>query len=410
MAAFADGFDDFPDEDPLAQPLPAEDRLWRHPSELGSLGSSLPLDPITVRRRWLASQPSRASAWTAGLVGALLATGLVALGTHLASAITARPGQSGVELLTTSAGAAATPSAASGRHPMEAIGTTLATHIAAAGKAVFYVDVTRQGTRSRTLGIGIGANGMLLAPAAQIAGATSIVVVLPNGASYIGDVVGTDFAPRAASSGLALLHVSGVTDLPVAPLSTAPLTAQQVLAVAVSGPGGSSFSVGSVATTPRSAPAGSTVLVDAMSTDLPTAAAPPGSMLLGGDGRVLGIVTGSSGGKALATPAWIATDVAAKLASEGAVVHGWLGIEGTTAGRVGGGVAVGAVARSSAASTARLLRGDIIVSVDGHSVTSMAQLQGLLYLSRPGQQLSVGVVRDGHPVVLHVSLEGEQHG
>jgi S1-C subfamily serine protease len=410
VAAFADGFDEFSDEDPLPRPLPAEDRLWRHPSELGSLGVSLPLDPITVRRRWLASQPSRASAWTAGLVGALLATGLVALGTHLASAITAHTATGAADL------SARASAAASGlaRDPVPdtptAIGSTLAANMAAAGRSLLYVDVVRDGVEIRTLGVGVGANGMVLAPAASLAGATRIVVALPGGVLHDASIVGQDFAARAASSGLALVHVDGVSNMAVARLSTERFAARDSLTVAVSAPGGRRFSFGSIVTSAQSAPANGTVLVDAMPTDLTVSDAPMGSMLLGADGQVLGIVTGTSSGRAVATPAWIASEVASRLASVGTVLHGWLGIEGTTAAPPQSGVEVGTVTTPSAASAAGLRRGDVIVSVGRHRVSTMAQLQGLLYLTHPGQRLSLGVVRHGHHAVVTTVLEGDERG
>ncbi len=408
MAAFADGFDEYSDEDPLPRPLPAEDRLWRHPSELGSLGVSLPLDPITVRRRWLASQPSRASAWTAGLVGALLATGLVALGTHLASAITAHPGTETAALSPHATAAAPGVAQEPSSDAHAAIGSTLAANMAAAGRSLLYVDVVRDGVASRTLGVGVAPDGMLLAPAASLAGATHIVVAVPGEGLRAGTIVGQDFAARAASSGLALVHVDGVSDLAVAHLSTERFAARDSLTVAVSAPGSTRFSFGSITTSAAGAPAEGTVLVDAMPTDLTISDAPMGSMLLGSDGQVLGIVTGASSGRAVATPAWIASEVASRLASVGTVVHGWLGIEGTTAASPQRGVDVGAVTTPSAASAAGLRRGDLIVSVGRHRVSTMAQLQGLLYLTRPGQRLSLGIVRDGHHGVVTTVLEGDE--
>ena len=80
-------FGEHSDEDPHPPLLPPDDRLWRHPSEVGASHTALPLDPVAVRRRWLLSHPSRRSALTAGVVGALLATGVVALGTHLADSM-----------------------------------------------------------------------------------------------------------------------------------------------------------------------------------------------------------------------------------------------------------------------------------------------------------------------------------
>lgn len=407
MAAFAGDFDDLPDDGATSQPLPAEDRLWRHPSELGSLGTSLPLDPITVRRRWLASQPTKASAWTAGLVGAILATGLVALGTHLASAITARPPAPG-GLPTGSTLASATtlprlPAAAS-------VGTTLAAQIAAVGNSVVTLEVTRGAASFRVLAVGVRSDGMLVAPAAEVVGASSVVVTLPDGMDYVGTVVASDLSQRAASSGLALVHINGVSDLSVVPFAPAPAPGQRELAVALSAAGGSRFSIGSVETTGATTTTSSTILVDALATDLPPAAAPSGSVLVDARGEVLGIVTGQLDGKALATPSWIASGVVAQLLSTGTVEHGWLGIEGETTASPLRGVEVTVVSPGSAASLAGVRAGDVIVSVAGHRVTSMAQLQGRLYFAAPGARVTLGLRRSGRTFRVAAVLADAQAG
>jgi S1-C subfamily serine protease len=408
VAAFAGDFDDIPEDNPPSQPLPAEDRLWRHPSELGSISTSLPLDPITVRRRWLASQPSKASAWTAGLVGALLATGLVALGTHLASAITTRGNASATAGKPSSPTLTSLPESINSGSFRLAVGSELAARIATVGQAVVYMDVSHGTTEVQCLGVGIRADGMLLAPAADVAGATSIMVMLPDGSYYVGEVVASDVSARAASSGLALVHINGVSDLPVAPLETTQSTTASTLAVALTSRGGSTIAVGSVHAAPGTTTAGDPVLVDPMTTDIETSSAPPGSLLVGADGTVIGMVTGSSSGKVVATPAWIASMVADKLLAGGAVKHGWLGIEGATTSGPPGGVRVTLVAGSSAAHEAGLRSGDTITSVDGHRVTTMAELQGRLYFVRPGARVTVGVMRAGRALKVIAALDDQQ--
>ncbi|HVC25236.1 MAG TPA: PDZ domain-containing protein [Acidimicrobiales bacterium] len=408
MAAFADDFDDLPEDDSTSPPLPAEDRLWRHPSELGSLGTSLPLDPITVRRRWLASQPTRASAWTAGLVGAILATGLVALGTHLASAITSRSPADGRELGVGTA--LASRSTGTSLPAAQAVGSALAAQIATVGRSLVYLDVTRGSSATRCLGIGVRSDGMLLAPAAEVVGATSVMVTLPDGMAYVGTVVASDMSQRAASSGLALIHINGVTDLAVAPFEQAPPSGGSELAVALTAPGGTRLSVGSVETSGATTPTRSATLVDAMTTDLATSAAPPGSALLGAHGGVLGIVTSSAGGDALATPAWIASGVVRQLLSNGTVDHGWLGIDGATASAPVSGVRVTLVTPSSAAWIAGVRPGDVIVSVAGHRVTSMAELQGRLYFEPAGARVPVRIDRGGRTFVVDPVLGDAQLG
>jgi S1-C subfamily serine protease len=408
VAAFAGDFDDLPEDDPPSQPLPAEDRLWRHPSELGALGASLPLDPITVRRRWLASQPSRGSAWTAGLVGALLATGLVALGTHLASAITAKQPAPGLAHSGDSTLLGSVRSRPSDLRPERGVGALLSSRMVDVGRAMVYLEVSRGGTEVRCIGVTVRSDGMVLAPAAEVAGATSIMVQLPDGAYYVGKVLGSDLSTRAASSGLALVRVEGASHLPVATLGTTPPASTSLLSVLLSSPGGGSFAVGSVSAAAGTATTPGAIIVDALTTDLPTAMAPPGSVLLDSDGQVLGIVTASRSGDALATPGWVAAKALVSLEATGKVGHGWLGVEGATAAGPVRGVRITHVAPGSAAARAGIETGDVVEAVDGKRVTTMSALQGRLYFFPPGARVSLLLDRAGRAVVARPKLDAAQ--
>ena len=118
MSVTPGDFGDPLDEGPSSPLLPPDDRLWRHPSELGAAHSALPLDPVAVRRRWLLSHPTRRSALTAGVVGALLATGVVALGTHLADSMegTGRAARDAAVGLKPTTAITRLPNATSARH------------------------------------------------------------------------------------------------------------------------------------------------------------------------------------------------------------------------------------------------------------------------------------------------------
>jgi S1-C subfamily serine protease len=401
VAAFAGDFDDFPEDDSASQPLPPEDRLWRHPSELGRFGLSFSLDPAAVRKRWLASQPSRASAWTAGLVGAILATGIVALGTHLASAFTAPPptaSNTAHSPIALSADSSATPPA------IGALGTVLASRIATIGRAIVGLNVDRNGTQLTCLGVGVRADGYLVAPAMDVTGATSIIVTLANGSSYVGHVVGSDATTHSASSGLALLHINGITDLNVAQFAPGRTAPSEGLAIAITNAGGSKIAVGTTNGAMNARLANGAVLVDALRTDIGAAIAPPGSLVIGPAGGIAGIVTGSASAKALVTPSWLVSLVAAQLIETGGITHGWLGIDGKSARTSVNGVRVMQVEAGSAAARAGVRDGDMIVAIAGHRVASMADLQSVLYFVRSGTGITIGVERSGHVVTLNAVL------
>jgi S1-C subfamily serine protease len=385
VAAFAGVFGDVPEDDETGPLLPPEDRLWRHPSELSGVSPSLPLDPVAVRRRWQQSQPSKASAWTAGLVGALLATGLVALGTHLATALTSQP-STGIAPAVESPLVSQTTVASVGPAVL-GLGAGLTAMVKGVGAATASVDAW-SGRRDRhLLALVVRSDGMLVAPAALVAHATSLVVTLPDGVEYVGDVLGIDRA-----SGVALLHINGVSALPTVTLAAdEPLRARS-FAVAVTSPGGTTATVGSLRALNASPRVGGVTLVDAMTTDLPAATSVPGSALVDGSGAVIGFVLASGRDGVVATPSWLAAPIAEELMATQSVVSGSLGVA-TTA--VSDGARVTAVAATGAAKEAGIEVGDVIVAVDGEAVSSASALAGHLHILKPETTVAVEILRGG---------------
>jgi S1-C subfamily serine protease len=395
--AYADDFDDVPEEEDRSPLLPAEDRLWRHPSELGEGNGSIHVDPVAVRRRWLQSQPTRASAWTAGIVGALLATGLVALGTHLATAITNSPAAVTDDVHTTSS--ISTRSASSAAIGTPAMSVALASSITRISRSIVVVQAASGGVEHRALGLVVASDGYIVVPARDMANATSVIVDIPEtGATDVGHLVGADPA-----SGLAVVKIEGVHDLAVASLPAAEPVASSSLALVVAGPTPSAAELGVV----RSADADDISTMDSIETDLSPTNAPLGSVLMDADGKIEGIVTATNKTGALATPSWLAAPVVAQLMSTGAVSHGWLGISGATAS-VGArkGVRVTALEAHSAAVDAGLHKDDVIVALNGLPVTSVGALRSRLYVQKPGAHVAITVLRDARRATLHAVLDG----
>jgi S1-C subfamily serine protease len=160
-----------------------------------------------------------------------------------------------------------------------------------------------------------------------------------------------------------------------------------------------------------------------------------GGPLLNARGEVIGInsqiETAGSGGNVgigFAIPINTVKSVAAQLIAHGAVVHPYLGVQGRTitpqiARRfrlpVAHGLLVGSVCRASGAARAGLhgarehvtvagdtwpLGGDIIVSADGISLGSAAQLRALVADKRPGDSLRLGIVRGDNSLTDTVRL------
>jgi membrane-associated protease RseP (regulator of RpoE activity) len=86
--------------------------------------------------------------------------------------------------------------------------------------------------------------------------------------------------------------------------------------------------------------------------------------------------------------------------------HAYLGV--TLAGKRA--VRVFAVADGSAAATAGIEEGDVIVALDGKPVASAAQCADAIRAHRPGDQLRIKVKRDGQELELTASLEAAHAG
>jgi serine protease DegQ len=239
---------------------------------------------------------------------------------------------------------------------------------------------------------------MILVPAGGVVGATSLLVTLADGDLYVGDLVGAD-----TTSGLAIVHINGTTGLATVVLSTDPIS-QGSFALALTRPGGTSFSLGTVRSLYSSPRVDGHRLVGEITTDLGPSSGPPGSPLLGSSGAVEGIVNGATKSGAVVAPSWLAAVVADELIATGKVSHGWLGLKGTTSAGDPAGVLVKGVASKSAVAQAGIRAGDVIVSLDHMPVSSFAQLQARLYALPPDTRVTIGVVRDAvrstHSVVL----------
>lgn len=390
--------------------LPPEDRLWRHPSEVTAERALMRLDATDVRNRWLAREPTRATAWTAGLVGALLATGIVLVGTHLATVLTKPP------VIKQTAASSVVPTVLPGTTNPGAnahgfgLGAGLDAAVLRLGSATVSIHAFRGSDEVASLGVVLGPGGIVVAATTALTGASSILVDPPYGGSeLVAAIVASD--PR---SGLALLHVNGMPDLPQAELDGAKQMTTAAFALAVTSAGGATYAPASLTRIDIAPKIGGSELIDACATDLASEYAPLGSPVIDSAGRLIGMIVGTVDGKAVLSPAWLMDPVADELNELGRVNQGWMGINGetidaTTPLTKGNGVRVLAVAPRSAAAKAGIVAGDVITSIGSDSVRSIAALQGHLYVARPGEVVVVGLKHHQQAMSVRVTLAGA-HG
>lgn len=355
-------------------PLPPDDRVWRHPSEVGVKRPS-------VRRQL----------WVVGLVSAVTAS-LLSTGLAVVAGTLLDQGNGSGSLLS-----AVLP----GRLPAtdDRI-VDIAEHLRPA-LVQLRVDNSRTTTGS---GFIFRSDGHILTNAHVVEGGTSLVVVLSNGRELPARLLGSD-----AVTDTAVVKVDG-GPYQVAQLgTTADLeVGQQVIAIGspFGRAGGPSVTVGVVSALHRTVRAreSAQALVDMVQTDAPVAPGSSGGALLDADGNVIGVTTAvadsGNGGFGFAIPIDTARSAADQLIGAGKVTNVWMGVEcidldGATAVDldVVGGTMVDGVRTDSPAEHAGLTARDVIVSIDGRAVRSLAMLFVMLREHRPGDVIVLDVVR-----------------
>jgi S1-C subfamily serine protease len=354
-----------------------DDRLWRHPSELGpGRGEGAGARDRQTGRPW-------GVAAVAGTAGAVLAgAGVLAFG--LGERIVDRPVVERVALDTVSSAPRAADQSADGIRQQVA-------------PAVVAVE-------GRGSGILVRDDGIVLTSASVVDESGRLSVRLPDGSSTEAEVVGSD-----PTTGIAVLDLEG-HDYRTGLLATEAglVQGQTSFTVSVGAAGGATTVAALVGATRRyHTPAGATLdAVVETSGDAPAHAL--GGPLVNARGVVVGIVTGVDDGSAsYVVPVEVARKVAEDLVAVGKVERCWLGIEGSDAAdpRVtGGGVRIASVAPDSPADRGGLRVGDVLVEVDGRMIGHLPDLMITLRSRSPGDQIAATVVRDDNPTTLSVTL------
>jgi S1-C subfamily serine protease len=372
-------FDDGLEDDPSSYRTPPapDDRLWVHPSELrpGRTGGE---------RIWLIAS-------IAGMVGAMLATGIVVVAGGLDRGITERV----IERQEAPVRTVSSPAAQSVVEIAQRVRPAI-TQVRVEGK---------QGDSSGS-GVLFRSDGHVLTNFHVVDGADSVKVVIDSGRELAAKIVGSD-----PETDVAVVKIDG-GPFPVASLGTAADLRVGQSAIAIGSPlglaGGPSVTVGVVSALHRRLDTRvGPPLLDMIQTDAPISPGSSGGALLDGGGAVIGLTTAvattdGAQGLGFATPIDVARLSAEQLIGTGKVEHVWIGIEGTdvdpTTAKdldVDGGALVRRVVKDSPADKAGLVARDVIVGVDGHPVATMGSLVVILRGRRPGDNVALDVLR-GH--------------
>jgi serine protease Do len=149
-----------------------------------------------------------------------------------------------------------------------------------------------------------------------------------------------------------------------------------------------------------------------------------GGPLVDAHGELIGINTfiisnnGSFAGAGFAIPSQIVRASAEQLIKNGKVEHGYLGIsmnDVTPANahffnlQDASGAIVSQVTPDSPASRGGMQTGDVIAKLNGESIVNGSALQVAVSEMTPGTKIALGVLRDGKPVTLNLTV-GQFHG
>jgi serine protease Do len=149
-----------------------------------------------------------------------------------------------------------------------------------------------------------------------------------------------------------------------------------------------------------------------------------GGPLVNAHGELVGINTfiisgsGSFAGAGFAIPSQIVRASVDQLIKDGTVHHGYLGIgmNDVTPDKAGffdlpdaTGAIVSQVTQDSPASRAGLESGDVLREIDGRKIVNASALQVAVSEMAPGNTISLGVLRNGKPETIKVTV-GEYHG
>jgi S1-C subfamily serine protease len=387
--------DDAADGGGARPPLPPDDRLWRHPSEVGAFGfptagfapAGTDRDAASVR-----SAPV-AAVLVAALAGAVLTFGLLAV-TGYSPRVVKHPVVEKVSV---------TPVVSS---PVLGSGSTDGVQAVAQrlGPAIVGLDVERDGDEVHGSGVLFRDDGMLLTSAHVVDDADEIDVRLHDGRRLRGTLIGLD-----DSTDVAVVDVDA-DHLPVAVLgSTKDLAiGAPALAIGSSGSGRTaSISTGVISAIGRTVQAvDGAALHGMLQTDAPISATACGGALVDTSGAVVGIVSPVASDVAarwgFATPIDLAHKVALQLIQHGQAMLGWLGVEGSdlTAQQLAklglaGGARLQGIDAGGPADSAGLRPDDVITEVDGEPVSSMPALMVELREHQPGEHVEIGYVRKG---------------
>lgn len=258
-------------------------------------------------------------------------------------------------------------------------------------------------------------NGYVVTNNHVIDDATEILVTLKDGREFDAKVIGTD-----ERSDVALLKIKDGDDLTEIELGQSSDLRVGDFVVAIGNPFGLGQTVTSgIVSALGRAGLGIEELENFIQTDAAINSGNSGGALVTLDGKLIGINTailGPNGGNigiGFAIPSDMMNNLIQQLIEFGEVRRGVLGVRGNDLTHdvaqalnipVNRGAFVSQVVPGSAAATAGIESGDVIVEVNGQTIRSFSELGALVGSIGSGQEIDLTVIRDGDEMTINVTL------
>jgi putative serine protease PepD len=251
------------------------------------------------------------------------------------------------------------------------------------------------------------ADGHIVTNDHVVDGAQSISVRFWNGKTYSASVVGTD-----QSTDLAVIKVDDAPSSVLHPLQVGDSSALQVGdgVVAIGSPFGLEETVtsGIVSALHRAIGAPNNFTInDSIQTDAAINHGNSGGPLLNQQGQVVGVnaqIKSDSGGNegvGFAIPSNTVKSIASQLISSGKVEHAYLGV---SVDATASAARIAEIRPSTPAAGAGLKAGDVVVEVDGETISSGDDLTRAIDSHKPGDKISVTYKRGGSEHTVELTL------
>jgi S1-C subfamily serine protease len=382
-----------PDDEDALEPYRSPDdreRIWLHPSELGSLLPPVPEPEQSASGRTRPRFRGRTRALTvpilSGMIGAALSLGILVLAGGLDRPRDARV----VERVTTL--------------PVYDLAAPdgISQLAAAVSPAIVSLRATTPTGDQFGSGVVFRSDGHVLTNFHLVDGATSIELTCADGRSHAAHQTGAD-----PESDLAVLSVVESAVMEPAVLGSAQGLRVGQMAIVIGAPAGPqgspSVTAGVIAGLGEVVEVAGHAFYDMISTDAMIGPRASGGPLVDRSGAVVGITTRTgSGDLGHVIPIDLARKVAEKLIADGRVTYPWLGVSGTdldpwTAREygVGTGTLIRRVTPKSPAELSGLKVQDVVTAVENLPISTMNELMMLVRRHEPGEKVQLTVVRSG---------------